>query len=444
MAPHRGGCRAGALFLVPAVFAACSGVPRPADPASLLGRERVSEIMSGYGAGNHAFGTGNWERAAEGYARAYAFNPKDDVVAYLAAASWARAGKPDAALEWLQRLVRSGSCLRPTARSFSAIEGDQRFREAAAALAARAPTRHRASPAFVVAEKDLVPEGIAWDPVERVFYLSSLWKRKIVRVTPGFRGAKATAVDFVPEGAGALDAVVGLKVDAKRRRLWAVSAAEPEMKGFVPEDDGRSALVAFDLVSKKRVLKIERPRTSPHFFNDLALDAAGNVYVTDTASTEILVLRAGSEDFETLVPKDSFVVPSGIVASEDGKHLWVADVARGTFHVDTKTGRVAPLDQPQGLFPAGLNGLVLHERTLIGILNVSVGLVARWPLAADGTSLGEGELLECGHPSFRLPTRGAVADGALYVVANGQSDAVVKGALSVDGLEDIVVLRLPL
>lgn len=436
-------CRAASLFLVPALLAACSGVPRSAPaPAPLLGRERVSEIVNGYAAGNRAFGYRNWEAAAEGFARAYAFNARDDVASYLAAASWARASKPDAALEWLQRLVLSGSCLRPIALSFAALEGDPRFREAEATLRARAPARHRASAAFVVAEKDLVPEGIAWDPVERVFYLSSLWKRKIVRVTPG---VPAAVEDFVPEGADVLDAVVAVKVDAKRRRLWAASAAEPEMKGFAAEDTGRSALHEYDLVSKTLVRKIGLSRKSPHHFNDLAFDAAGNVYVADTASTEILVLRAGSEDFETLVPKDKFLVPSGIVASEDGRHLWVADVARGTFHVDTETGNVVPLDQPAGLFPVALNGLALHEGTLIGIQGaVSVGRVARWRLGADGTSLGEGELLECGHPSFHLPTRGVVVDGALYFVANGQSDAVVNGALSGSGLQEIVILRLPL
>lgn len=441
--------RAAALLLVPALLAACSGVPRPAPaPAVLLGRARVSEIVNGYAAGNYAFGHRNWEAAAEGFTRAYAFNAKDDVAAYLAAAAWARAGKPDAALEWLQRLVSSGSCLRPIARSFAVIEGDPRFREAEAALRARAPTRHRASPAFVVAEKDLVPEGIAWDPVERVFYLSSLWKRKIVRVTPGALGApgaSATVEDFVPEGADALDAVVAVKVDAKRRRLWALSAAEPEMKGFAAGDGGRSALFEYDLVSKTLIRTIWLPRKTPHFLNDLALDAAGNVYVTDTASTEILVLRASSEELETLIPKDNFVAPSGIVASEDGKHLWVADVARGTFHVDTATGKVVPLDQPAGIYPVGLSGLVLHEGTLIGIQGaLSVGRVVRWKLGADGTSLGEGEVLECGHPSFHLPTRGVAVDGALVFVANGQADAVKDGSLPADGLRDIVILRLPL
>jgi hypothetical protein len=35
-------------------------------------------------------------------------------------------------------------------------------------------------------------------------------------------------------------------------------------------------------------------------------------------------------------------------------------------------------------------------------------------------------------------------DGALYFVANGQANAVANGVLSTGGLEEIVILRLPL
>ena len=179
-------------------------------------------------------------------------------------------------------------------------------------------------------EKDLVPEGIAYDPVEKVFYLSSLWKRKIVKVKPGRPGASAVISDFVEEGADELDAVHGIKVDAARRRLWAVSAAAPEMKGFKSEAYGRSALCAYDLVSKKLVRKISVPGPLTHFFNDLVLDPAGNVYVTDTESAEVLVLEAAGTELKTLVKKGPFVAPNGIAMSADGKHLYVADVAQGS------------------------------------------------------------------------------------------------------------------
>ena len=36
--------------------------------------------------------------------------------------------------------------------------------------------------AFSVLEKDLIPEGITYDPVEQAFFLSSLYKSKIIKI----------------------------------------------------------------------------------------------------------------------------------------------------------------------------------------------------------------------------------------------------------------------
>lgn len=405
----------------------------------------MSIVENNYAAGNRAFSRRDWEGASEAFIRVYAANPKDDVAAYLAAATWVRAGKPEASFEWLQRLWQMGSCLVPSATSFAAIENDPRFKDAAAILRAQAAKERRAAVAFTVPEKDLVPQGLAYDPVEKVFYVSSLWKRKIVRVKPGGPGAPAVTSDFVEEGADELDAVHGVKVDAVRRRLWAVSAAAPEMKGFKPEAYGRSALYEYDLVSKKLLRKIAPSGPPPHFFNDLVLDAAGNVYVTDTESAEVRVLKAGEGELKTLLKMALFVAPNGIASSADGKHLYVADVAQGVFHVDPATGDVQALDQAPGIFPAGLDGLVHHEGSIIGIMNaVSSGRVARWRVAPDGLALEEGEVLECGHPSFHQPTRGVVADGALYFIANSQSDQIREGELAAEKLEEIVILKLPL
>jgi len=401
--------------------------------------------VSNYAAGNRAFSRGDWQNASDGFYRVYAENAKDDVAIYLAAATWVRAGKPEAAFEWLQRLWQTGSCLTPSPKSFAAIENDPRFQDASAILRAQAAKATRAAVAFTVREKDLVPESLAYDPVEKVFYLSSLWKRKIVRVKPARPGAPAAVEDFVGEGADGLDAVLGLRVDPKRRRLWAVSAAEPEMKGFTPEAYGRSALCEYDLVSKRLVRKITLPGASAHLFGDLALDAAGDVYVTDTEAAEVHVLRAGGGELKTLVPNGRFVAPNGIALSADEKHLYVADVVQGLFHVDPATGVVQPLDQPAGLFPVGLDGLVLDGGSILGIMNVvGAGRVARWRITADGRALEEGEVLECGHPAFHQPTRGVVVDGAFYFIANSQSDQIADGALAAEKLEDIVILRLPL
>ncbi|MBA3555973.1 MAG: hypothetical protein H0W29_14595, partial [Gemmatimonadales bacterium] len=57
---------------------------------------------------------------------------------------------------------------------------------------------HSQSPpsvAFTVSETDLVPEGIAWDPTSRSLFLSSTYRRKIVRID-----SLGRATDFVREG----------------------------------------------------------------------------------------------------------------------------------------------------------------------------------------------------------------------------------------------------
>ena len=49
--------------------------------------------------------------------------------------------------------------------------------------------------AFTTVEKDLVPEGLAYDPTQDAFYLSSLHRKKIVRIP---REAPNQISDFVP------------------------------------------------------------------------------------------------------------------------------------------------------------------------------------------------------------------------------------------------------
>jgi hypothetical protein len=44
------------------------------------------------------------------------------------------------------------------------------------------PPTVRSATAFVVGERDLAPEGIAYDPVSHNFYMSSLSKHKIICV----------------------------------------------------------------------------------------------------------------------------------------------------------------------------------------------------------------------------------------------------------------------
>ena len=293
--------------------------------------------------------------------------------------------------------------------------------------------------------RDLVPGDLAWDPAGKVFYVASLRKRRIVRVAPGAPGAAAAVSDF--SRAGDLDAVLGVKVDTARRRLWAVTAADPAMEGFRPDDFGRSQLVALDLATGAVVGRWSPMTKPPHQFGGLAVDAAGSVWVADTASGEVHVLNAGAEELRAVAPRGTFIAPKGIVVSPDGARVYVADLARGVYRLDPATGAPGLLDQPPGPWPAGLDGLVLHRNALVGVAGtVSLGRVGRWTLEPDGSSFSRIEILDCAHPAYRVPVGGTVVGDDYVYVANSQVDAVASdGSLPPpEALDDLVFLRLPL
>jgi len=83
------------------------------------------------------------------------------------------------------------------------------------------PATMEAREAFRTTEKDLVPEGLAYDPRRNVFYLSSLNRRKIVEI-----GRDGKISDFVPEGRFGLLPVLGIRLDPNDGSVWADSFAD--------------------------------------------------------------------------------------------------------------------------------------------------------------------------------------------------------------------------
>ncbi|MGA7990412.1 MAG: hypothetical protein WCC53_03165, partial [Thermoanaerobaculia bacterium] len=383
----------------------------------------------------------------EGFQRAFSFNPTDDTAAYLAATAYARAGNAAASLEWLDQVWRLDSCLVPLPTSFSALATDQRFKDVLALLRAQTPKTHRSAVVLTLGARDLLPGDLAWDPQGKAFYVASLRKRKIVRVTPGAPGGPAAFADFTGSGAEPLDAVLGVKVDAPHRRLWAVTAADPAMEGARPEDRGRTRLVAFDLATGAPTGGWSPATRAQHQFGGLAVDRKGDVWVTDTASGEVFVLRPGAPELAVVAPEKTFVAPKGIVVSPDGERVWVADLARGVYRLDPATGAAALLDQPPGPWPVGLDGLVLHGNALVGVAgSVSLGRVGRWTLEPGGDAFSGMDILDCAHPAYRVPVGGTVVGDDYVYVANSQIDALgPDGALPPpEKLEDLVFLSLPL
>src|SRR5207253_10511951 len=135
----------------------------------------------------------------------------------------------------------------------------------------------RGALAFALPDSDLLPEALAHDPITKGWLVGSLAKRKIIRLAQD-----GTASDFISNDE--LLRVVGIHVDSARALLWfATWAPRPDSTAPHHEPMTETRLFKCDL-RRGRVLRryVSPDSGTSHLFNDLAIAANGDVYVTDT------------------------------------------------------------------------------------------------------------------------------------------------------------------
>ena len=369
--------------------------------------------------------------------------PADVWVLYNLACGQALAGRRDEALKTLDTLAARRVRFDLDAEGdFASIRGGAGYRKVSDRMKKLGDVKVSSSAvAFRIPEKGLVPEGIAYDAKTRSFFVSSIRKRKIVRVTPDGK-----ASDFVSAGRDGLRSVLGMRVDAARRKLWACTAAMSHMEGFREEQKPESALVEFDADSGKLVRERALPVVEPEpaSCDDVALGPDGSVFVNDTNHPVLYVLQPGAADLDTFIENPELGRPQGFAVSGDGKTVYVSNYRR-VMAVDVASRKVAAVETPADVPPNGIDGLAFSGGALYAVQNgIEPHRVVRFTLSADGSRITAGRVLEMNNPLFDEPTLGIVANGAFYYVADSQGGKFRKGKVPESAQREAVVLKIPL
>jgi sugar lactone lactonase YvrE len=336
--------------------------------------------------------------------------PGDGLLVHYEAMTQARAGQRAEAVATLRRLLGRGLGLVPMAdMGFESLQDEPGFREVQAQLLAQTP-RTPDAPVVLRLPPDsarLIPEGIAYDAKRRTYYLGSIAERRVLAVDlQGRTRSLSTPAD-------ALDAVLGLAVDAARDRLCAVSS-----NGF---EDGaqqqrRNAVACWTLADGRRALRVDVPQAQQ--LNDLAFAPDGSLLVTDSMAGSLW--RVGLDGSAKRVGGDGALRgANGLAIAPDGRAAYVA-ASTGILRVGLPGGEPTRLPQPDDVVSGGIDGLYWVDGGLVGVQNaVNPGRVLRLALAQDGTRITAATVLQSHHhPDFAEPTTGVVVDGALHVLAN--------------------------
>jgi hypothetical protein len=238
--------------------------------------------------------------------------PDRGAALFLLARRYAHLGELQKALSLLRECVSLDEGFDPgDAPALQPLNSESEFRELVEEVRRRYPPVHRAHVAFTIQEMDLFPEGLAVDLNKHVFYMGSMHRKKIIRITEA-----GEVSDFVKPDLYNLMPVAGVKVDLADHSVWAATD---------PGEANRSELVHFD-ANGKLLERFPSPGAGPHDLNDLVLGHASEVYLTDTLANQAYCFDRKSHSFTPLTFPRPLVYPNGITVSGDGSLLYVADI----------------------------------------------------------------------------------------------------------------------
>lgn len=150
----------------------------------------------------------------------------------------------------------------------------------------------------------IFPESIT-STTDGSVIIGSIGQKQIYRARPG----SATAEVWIPAGTENLNSILGVFADNKSNTLYACS----NMIG--PPGAGpavNATLYTFDLKTGKPKGHYVFP-TDKALCNDIAVDAAGNAYATDTNNMEVVRLKKGGTALEVWAGHGAFGPKGGVL-----------------------------------------------------------------------------------------------------------------------------------
>ncbi len=284
--------------------------------------------------------------------------------------------------------------------------------------------------AFRISEKDLIPEGIAYDAASRSFFVSSIHKNKIIRIDE-----QNKVTDFIKSGKEGIGQALGMKVS--QGKLWVCSNT-----GEGNEQD-QSMVHAFDIATGNLFSKWKLPAGEIHLFNDLALDSRGNVIVSDSDYGAIYRINSKSSNLELLIKDDRLQYANGITVTPD--NAVIVNTFKGFFKINSTTREMKALPFPN-YSVIGIDGLCFYKQSLVGIQNVTYpASINQYQLNATYDKIESARVLVADHPLFDIPTTGVIVDDWFYFIANSQMNNLEKDKIvDLFRLKDVLIMKIKL
>jgi streptogramin lyase len=297
---------------------------------------------------------------------------------------------------------------------------------------------HKDNIAYRISEKDLIPEGITYSSITNSFYLSSIYKTKIVQINAETGEFK----DFIPSDLLRIS-FLGLLVDDTHNHIWACGNMTRNGKTL-------SMVTKFNLATGELIKSYSYIDTVANTYNDLTEDNEGNIYFTDSDGQCVYKIDSQSDSVDIFFNGIEIVHPNGITISPDNKYLYIASNEKGIRVLEIEKREI--IGEPDGLMNStGIDGLKFYKNSLIGIQNEvktrSEVKIAQYLLDKTGTKITGMKIIDQNNPHFNIPTTFVISDNHLFCLANSQLGNISSSGLRIinpEELNDVLILKYKL
>lgn len=407
--------------------------------SQLLAQEQNLQYY--YSQASEAHKAGDHQRFYEMIVKANELHPYHQGILYQRGIAAALTNRPEEAIQFLHQAVLINAAYKLDIEELNSLSGEKSFESLRKLQLELQNSIAQSDTAFVVKDRTLHIETVASGEKPGVFYLSSIHKRKIVKVD-----ATGKVTDFTKAAQDEMTSVLGIKVDKSKKVLWACSSPMPEMENY--DTLSSSYVYKYDLKSGSLLAKYKPEVMAKGFvFGDLVLNKKGEVFISDTQNNTIFKVNESTKKLESLFTSDEFWNIQGITFSEDEKYIFISDYIKGVFRLDMESKKLISLTKEVDASLKSIDGLIWYQNSLIAIQNgVAPMRVTRYFLNQTLDTITRFEIIDRGHPAFNEPTNGCIVGNALYYVANSQwggydDNHQIK---SDEQLQDIVILKADL
>lgn len=400
---------------------------------------QTSELQQYYAQAMEARGKNDNAKFYDYIMKAHAIHPYHQGILYQAGIAAALNNKNGEAIKYLKEAVMIQADFVLDIPELNSLKGMKEFEQLKEIKKNASRTIINSDTAFVIKDRSLHLESIT-AANDNTFYGGSIHKRKIIKVENG------TVSDFTKSEQDGLTSVFGVKVDQKRKILWACSSPMEEMQHYnaiLP-----SAVFKYDLRTGKLLTKYLPENPSLQLvLGELALNKKGEVFVSDSKSNLIFKVNEATGKLEQFYSSDEFWNIQGITFSDDGEYLFIADYVKGIFRLNMKDLELSMLSKSFDLSLKAVDGLTFYNNTLVAIQNyIKPMRVTQYTLNDEQDKIIAYKIIDQSHPAFNEPTLGSVINGTYYYVANSQWGGYddKHNIKPNDQLQDIVILKVDL